>query len=263
MESMMLAMPQAHSGVDHIFSPGLYIRQVTLKAGTIAIGHHQKTRHLNVMLSGRALMVEPDGSRVERCAPLVYVSEPGRKVGYIYEDVVWLNIYPTDETDIDKLEATYLDKSKAWENSQLLISHDRQADIADFQQVLKDLGVSEETVRNQSEYTKDQVPFPLGRYKVKVGKSSIEGLGLIATNDIRSGEVIAIARISGYRTPAGRFTNHALNPNAEMRGLENGDIELVAVRDIKGCHGGNDGEEVTVNYRQSYLVTTRQLELSR
>jgi hypothetical protein len=32
---------------------------------------------------------------------------------------------------------------------------------------------------------------------------------------------------------------------------ESGDIDLVALTDIQGCRGGQDGEEITVDYRRT------------
>jgi SET domain-containing protein len=92
--------------------------------------------------------------------------------------------------------------------------------------------------------------LPYGGYKVKVAPSSIEGLGLFATADISPDEVIAPGRIDGMRTIAGRYTNHAKNPNARAVKRPGGNIDLVAVNAIRGCMGGLDGEEITVDYRQ-------------
>lgn len=258
LERAMLELPQVACDVVHSFAPGLYIRQVTLKADTLAIGHYQKTAHLNVMLSGRVTMIEPDGSHVERCAPLTFIGQPGRKVGYIHEDAVWLNIYATHETDIETLEAQFIDKSLGWQEAQKLITQDRVVDIEDFFAALKYLGVQPALVREQSQNMADQIPFPPGSYKVKVGPSRIEGHGLIATSAIAAGEVIAPARLGGLRTPAGRYTNHAMVPNAAMAACGNGDLELIALSDIAGCHGGQDGEEITIDYVHAFHVNVAQ-----
>lgn len=251
LEGWMLQHPQVPCGVRHIFSPGLYIREVTIPADTFAMGHGQKTEHMNVLLKGRVTVMNSDGTTTELSAPHVFTGQPGRKVGYVHEDMVWLNIYPTDETDIDKLEEMYLDKSETFEASRPLLTSDADGDYA---RLLEEIGVSAELVRSQSENEDDQCPFPAGSYKVKVGKSSIHGRGLIATSDIDCGEIIAPARLSGKRTPAGRYTNHANYPNARMI-REGDDIYLVALTDIHGCKGGEDGDEITVDYRTSVRLT--------
>ncbi len=255
LEGWMLTQPQAPCNVRHRFSPGLYIREVTILADTYAIGHYQTTEHMNVMLSGSVTIIREDGTHEYMVAPQSFVAPPGRKVGYIHEDMVWLNIYATNETDIDKLEAMFLEKSPTYKAQELppLLTHD-----GDYEQMLVDLGVSAEQVRAESEEGSDVIPFPQGNYKVKVGVSRIEGKGLIATSDIEAGEFICHARIYGKRTPAGRYMNHSRNPNAEMVDRA-GDILVRALRAIEGSQGGNDGEEITVDYRQALAVNKASL----
>lgn len=253
----MLTQPQVSCDVRHIFGPGLYVREITFPADTFAIGHWQKHEHLNVMLKGRATVMNDDGSTTTLVAPMTFIGKPGRKVGYIHETVIWLNIYSTTETDVEKLEATYLDKSPTYQLSQKLLD---LKPGGDYQKLLSELGVTEEIVRAQSENDDDQIPFPSGSYKIKVGRSQIEGRGIIATADIAAGEFIAPARMGGKRTPAGRFTNHAREPNARMVPSDSGDINLMSSRNIRGCRGGQDGEEVTIDYRQSLKVNLRLIK---
>jgi hypothetical protein len=255
-EQNLLDLPQVDCPVVHRHGPGLYFREVQMPAGTFAIGHHQNYAQWNLFLQGRVTVIQDDGSLVELVAPMSFLGAPGRKVGYVHEDVVWVNVYASDETDVEKLEAQFLTKSDTWQlsaaaNHAFARMH-RQADRDDFAAAIAELGYSMETVRSQSEFAGDQIPMPSGHYKVKVGPSSIEGRGMFATADIAEGETIAPARIGGKRTPAGRYTNHARQPNACMRiSNADGDVELVALRRLRGCAGGRDGDEITVDYRQA------------
>lgn len=258
LEKQMLAMPQVECPVVHRFGPGVYIREVTIPAGTIAVGHHQNFEQMNIFLKGRVSILNSDGKVVELQAPMIYVGPPGRKMGYVHEDMVWLNVYATDEKDVEKLESTYLTKSIGWkevvaikEVTNLLQS---QVDKDDFANFLIECGFTAEHVRKQSENQDDMTDLPFGEYKIKVAKSHIEGQGLFATADIDSGEHIAPARIGGKRTIVGRFTNHSVAPNATMIAGRGSDILLIAIRKITGCHGGRDGEEITVDYRQSLTL---------
>ena len=79
-EAAMLQMPQAECPVVHHFGPGVYMREVTLKAGTLAIGHAQKKEHLNIVLTGAVSIVDNGQIKTVK-APLIYVGKPGRKVG--------------------------------------------------------------------------------------------------------------------------------------------------------------------------------------
>ncbi len=254
----LLDKPQADCPVVHRFGPGIYIREITVQGGVLAVGHYHKQAHLNVMLKGRVTVIHEDGSMRELVAPMVFVGQPGRKIGYIHEEMVWQNIYATTETDVETLEAMFLDKSPIAEDdlkSRLAIQRlQHEPDRLDFQAVLKEFGFDEETARAQSEFPDDQIPLPMGSYKIMVTNSPIEGKGVFATADIEPGEVIAPARIGGNRTPAGRYTNHAVNPNARPVLLDNGDVDLVATRAIKGCAGGRPGEEITIDYRHALAL---------
>lgn len=254
-ERIMLTHDQVGCPVTHYFGPGIYIRELRLRAGVIAIGHRQKYQHMNVLLQGRVLMLQNDGSVVELSAPMTFVGEPGRKMGYVLEDVVWQNMYATDVRDIPTLEQLFLDKSMEWEEAELLRARAahamRQRDRDDFHAMLEEYGFDAELVRQQSENPADQIPMPLGAWKVKTGQSAIQGVGIFLTADAGPYEVLGPARLCGKRTPLGRYTNHSVNPNAHMVARPNGNIDLVTLREIKGCRGGEDGEEVTIDYRQA------------
>lgn len=201
-------------------------------------------------------MFNDDGSRTELIAPVVCVAQPGRKTAFIHEEVIWLNLYATNETDTDKIEAEILDVSETWTELHEAFKIDREADRTDFDVFLWETGIDKYYARRESENTHDQIPFPHGAYKFKIADSSIEGKGIIATSDIVAGELIGPARLEGKRTPAGRYTNHSKKPNAKFIDNGHGDLYLVAVRPIGGSLGGQDGDEITVNYREA-------LELSR
>lgn len=259
LEAAFLDLPQADCPITHRFAPGIYIREVRMPAGSYVIGHHHTTDHLNIMLSGHLTILNEDGTKTDLKAPQTFIAPSGRKIAYIHEDVIWQNVFATDERDVETLESMFLDKSEAWleahKFNQMLLSFDHSEDVADFYAAIESFGFDAETVRAISENEDDQVDFPHGEYKISVGDSKIEGRGLFATGNIPQFEVIAPALIDGKRTPAGRYTNHAKNPNAIMFRMENGDIYLVALRYIAGCKGGNLGEEITVDYRQALIVT--------
>lgn len=102
-------MPQVNCQEQHFFGPSLYVKQVTMPAGSVIVGKHHKMDHLCNMLTGKMIIVQADGSRQEFTAPVTFVAKPGRKVAYILETVVFQNIYATDETDIEKLESMFVE----------------------------------------------------------------------------------------------------------------------------------------------------------
>jgi len=253
LEKKMLAMPQVECPVVHFFAPGIAVREVSIPAGAFAIGHYQKFEHLNIMLKGRVTVINDDGTTTELVAPMRFVGKPGRKIGYVHEDVVWQNIYATTETDVEKLEEYFMTKSECWYAAdrckKLAATLQRSEDRADFARALAELGFTEDQVKFQSYVTDDRTDLPCGGYKFKVGESAIEGRGLIAMSDIAEGEEIGPARINGLRTTIGRYANHSATPNAHMIHRGGGLVVLVALHHIPGCRGGDDGDEITVDYR--------------
>lgn len=249
-ERKLLKMPQIECPVVHRFGPGIYIREVFIPAGTLAIGHHHVSEHTNIMLKGVADFLMDDGSIERREAPYYCVAPAGRKIAYVYEDMVWQNIYATDETDIVVLEATLLDISKEWlEHEEGLEKLQRIGDQMDFLIAAEEGGWSLDLVRKVSENTDDAIGLPHGTYKFKIAWSQIEGKGVVAASAYEPFEVVGPARIGDRRTVIGRYTNHAKRPNA-MMSVDGDTVNLIVTKPI------SVDEEITVDYRKVLLLHT-------
>lgn len=239
--------------VHHHFGPGLYIRELRVQAGVVGMGHAQKQVHMNNFVSGRVLMMNDDGTHTELVAPMTFVGNPGRKVVYVLEDMVWQNIYATTETDVEILEATYLDKTDQAIDYYSDMSEKEQDYILecrrDFARAISEHNLTPEYVKEQSEVESDQMKMPYGWFKTCVRGSPISGKGFFASGYLRKGEIVAPLVINGKRTPASRYANHSHAPNSAGKVSPNGDIFLVATRDIPGCMSGNNGTEITTDYR--------------
>ena len=262
LEKTMLDMPQAQCYVEHHFGAGVYIRQVTIPAGVFSVGHYQKKEHFNHMVEGRVIMLNDDGTTSDLVAPKMFVSQPGRKIGFIVEKMVWLNIYPTDETDIDTLEEMFLDKSPTWmsdlETKSKIEYVSRHTDREDYKNMLQETSGGGGDVFSMAHFTNSEpLPFPSGSYKVKIADSHIQGRGVYVTSTVKEGEAIAPAVIDGQPTPVIQYINHAKNPNVKLVNI-NGQIELVALKDIEGAHGGQSGTEATINYRHPVLMAQEE-----
>jgi hypothetical protein len=103
------AAPQVDCIEKHHFGPGIYVKEVTMPAGSVIVGKPHKVEHLCIMLQGRMKLVKEDGEVIEVSAPATFVGKPGRKIAYIIETVVFQNIYATDETDVEKLELMFIE----------------------------------------------------------------------------------------------------------------------------------------------------------
>lgn len=259
LERYLVGLSQVECPVYHHFGPGVYIREVHMAAGTLALGHSQRFAQLNIVLKGSVAMVTDSGELKVIKAPTIFTGGPGRKFGYVLEDVIWQNVYATSETDVDTLEATYLDKSMDWreyaEQEKRLRYAMHDADRRDFREMLGEFGLVAEDVRRQSENNEDVIPMPPEyNAKITLRESQIEGRGIFLSAPVCEGSLIGPARIGGKRTPLGRYTNHAKNPNAVFKASPDGGVYLVALRNIHGCIAGGQGEEVTVDYRQALAL---------
>ena len=252
-ENIMLDMPQADCPVVHHFGNGIYIREVTMPAGILAIGHIQKFAQNNFLLQGKIAMIGEGGVKILE-APLFFVGEPGRKMGFVIETVVWQNIWATDETDVEKLEAMYMDMSDGnslkSEEIDALEYAMREEDRIDYEIVIEASPFTHEEVQAQVENEDDQISLPSDWDSVVVRRrSNIQGDGMFLSWPVEKDTVLGPARLDGKRTPLGRYVNHSKTPNAEPELMDNGDVYLVAKRNVSGCQGSSSGEEITVDYR--------------
>lgn len=98
--------PQADLPVDHLFTPGLYVRTIFMPAGSLIISKIHKTRHPYTVTKGRANVFTDTDGIVEIVAPFQGITEPGtRRLLHILEDMVWTTYHATEETDLEKIEA--------------------------------------------------------------------------------------------------------------------------------------------------------------
>ncbi len=114
LEAALLPLPQVEAPLTHRFAPGVYLREIFMPKGTLVIGQRHRTEHFNIVLSGKAkVMIDNKVELVE--APCVITSGVGvRKVLLILEDMRWVTVHPTDETDVATLEDILVEKSQAF-----------------------------------------------------------------------------------------------------------------------------------------------------
>lgn len=114
LERELLNLPQLECPLKHNFAPGVYMREITMPAGSFIIGHEHLTEHFNVVLTGKA-RVMIDGVIEDLIAPSYFISKPNvRKVLYIVEEMKFATIHPTDETSVEVLENTLIRKSNSF-----------------------------------------------------------------------------------------------------------------------------------------------------
>lgn len=110
-EQSIRAMPDHLEGdcypLRHIFTPGIYARQIVLPAGSILVGKIHREEHINFLESGHVKVFTEFGLLEELRGPLLIVSKPGTKrTVHAIEETVWTTIHhnPDNLTDLVELE---------------------------------------------------------------------------------------------------------------------------------------------------------------
>jgi hypothetical protein len=109
-ESEMNKHEQIEIPTEHTFSGGVYIRQILIPKGTIIMGKRHRHETCNILLSGELSIFMGEGQPVNRVkGPLLFTSPPlTKKLAYAHEDTIFLNIHPTEETDLEKIEDNFI-----------------------------------------------------------------------------------------------------------------------------------------------------------
>lgn len=95
----------AECPVRHIFTPGLYAREIFMPAGTVVTSKIHKTEHPYVISQGVISVWSEDEGIEHLYAPHTGVTKPGtRRVLYAHTDTIWTTFHVSDETDLAKLE---------------------------------------------------------------------------------------------------------------------------------------------------------------
>lgn len=90
--------------IEHHFAPGVYMRQMNAKAGTLVVSKMHRTEHMNILLTGSLTVATENGIEL-MTAPAVLKSMPGTKrIGYFHEDSSWITVHPTDSNDLEEIE---------------------------------------------------------------------------------------------------------------------------------------------------------------
>lgn len=96
--------------VIHRFTPGMYVREIFMPAGSIIVSRTHKTEHPFVVSQGRlAVFIEGVGWK-EFEAPYTGITKVGtRRLLVVFEDTIWTTFHPTDLTDLLEIDAALLE----------------------------------------------------------------------------------------------------------------------------------------------------------
>lgn len=100
LESLIAGGEQVQFPTTHRFTPGLYSREIFMKAGCLLTSKIHKTEHQFVVSKGKLKVWSAEKGLETIEAPYIGITVPGtRRVLLIEEDTIWTTFHPTVETD--------------------------------------------------------------------------------------------------------------------------------------------------------------------
>jgi len=98
--------------VDHIFTPGLYTRQIFMPAGSFITSKIHKTEHPYVVSQGLVSVWIDEGEEIVIDAPFTGITKPGtRRVLYVWEDTIWTTFHANpDNENLEQIEQRIIEK---------------------------------------------------------------------------------------------------------------------------------------------------------
>jgi hypothetical protein len=114
LEAAMVAnFEQVNCPVTHLFTEGMYTREIFMPKGSLVTSKIHKTEHPFVLSKGKLLVSIDKGEWVEMEAPYTGITKAGtRRVAYILEDTVWTTFHanPDNISDLDEIEDLVIEK---------------------------------------------------------------------------------------------------------------------------------------------------------
>lgn len=105
-EAVLIKGEQVECPLVHRFTKGLYIREVTMPAGTVVTTKIHRSQHPFIISQGKVnVMIGEDIQTLE--APYCGITEPGtRRIIYVLETCVWTTFHRNDDDcrDLEEIE---------------------------------------------------------------------------------------------------------------------------------------------------------------
>jgi len=97
--------------VKHLFTPGLYVRQIFIPAGILLTSKIHRTTHPFEISQGAISVWSAETGTLFFRAPHLGVTTPGtRRILFAHEDTIWTTFHPTDRTTPEEVEEEIIEK---------------------------------------------------------------------------------------------------------------------------------------------------------
>lgn len=110
LQDVIADLPQIENRPQHYFAPGMYVRALPIKAGSVVVGKMHRHEHVVMLMQGETTISTAEGMR-RFSAPHIWTSRPGEKrVLVTHTDCVFATCHanPDDERDLDVIEAAII-----------------------------------------------------------------------------------------------------------------------------------------------------------
>lgn len=98
-------LPLADFPLVHRFTPGMYIREIFMPAGSVLTSKIHKTEHPYVISKGVVTVWTAEQGAITLSAPHTGITKPGtRRVLFVHEDTIWTTFHVGDETTVEEIE---------------------------------------------------------------------------------------------------------------------------------------------------------------
>src|SRR4249919_1817233 len=134
LQDVIAECPQVECPVEHLFAPGMYVRQCSIPAGSIVVGKMHRHQHPVFLLAG-SVQINTDRGMETITAPHSWISqENAKRALHTLTDCVFATVHlnPTDTHDLDAIEAEVI-------VPEALIDYDPQQSLADFANELQEV----------------------------------------------------------------------------------------------------------------------------
>ena len=105
LEANLAQLPGVALPLVHTFTPGLYVRQIIIPAGTLLTSMEHKTEHPFIIVSGEIDVIS-NFETIKYVAPYMGITKPGTKRAlYAHTETIWITIHanPQNITDPDQM----------------------------------------------------------------------------------------------------------------------------------------------------------------
>lgn len=107
---LVKTFPAIECPVEHLFTPGLYSRTISMPKHAIVTSKIHKTEHQYVVTKGAAMVYTDESGWVAVVAPYHGVTKAGtRRVLVMLEDTIWATFHPTNKITVEEVEAEIIE----------------------------------------------------------------------------------------------------------------------------------------------------------